>query len=324
MDRTSKTQAGRDASTTEGEAMVINEELLERRDALLGAEPKLRGRALADRLGVSEAQILMLECGHSAFILRPEWPEIIDKVSSLGTVMAFTRNEWILHEKIGRYGGVSMNDSGNAVVVGEEINLRMFFDQWRFGFAVQEGILKSLQFFDRSGSAVHKIYLLDDSDPRAFDRLVQAYEWRPADLPLAIERHPRIDGGPTLDSATYVESFWSDWDSQRDLHAFSALLMRYGLKRSHAFRLAGDKRARQLPARMFERSLKMAAERQAPIVVQIESRGAVQMHAGTVTNVSGNGRWLNVIDPTFNLHLFEDAVAETWAVRLGGIAFSSV
>src|SRR5277367_3016894 len=137
----------------------------------------------------------------------------------------------------------------------------MFFDQWRFGFTVKEGILKSLQFFDSFGSAVHKVYLLDGSDPRAFDRLVEAYEWRPADLPPAIERHPRLSGCPTLDSATYVESFWSNWDSQCDLHGFGALLMRYGLSRSHAFRIAGDKRARELPARMFERSLKMAAER---------------------------------------------------------------
>src|SRR5271154_4536113 len=116
MDRIPKIPASRETSTTDGEAIVIKEELVDGRDALLAAEPTLRGRTLADRLGVSEAQILMLECGHSACILRPEWPEIIGKVSSLGTVMAFTRNEWILHEKIGRYGGVSMNDSGNAVV----------------------------------------------------------------------------------------------------------------------------------------------------------------------------------------------------------------
>lgn len=59
----------------------------------------------------------------------------------------------------------------------------------------------------------------------------------------------------------------------------------------------------------------MAAERAAPVVIQIENCGAIQMHAGTISNVSHSGRWLNVIDPTFNLHLFEEAVAETWAVN---------
>lgn len=59
----------------------------------------------------------------------------------------------------------------------------------------------------------------------------------------------------------------------------------------------------------------MTAERAAPVVIQIENQGAIQMHAGTVSNVGTNGRWLNVIDPAFNLHLFEEAVAETWAVN---------
>lgn len=298
-----------------GEGARKNQELISRRDALLALEPSLRGRALADRLAVSEPQILMLECGTSTRLLRPEWLQLIREVSRLGTVMAFTRNEWVLHEKIGRYGEVSVNDARRALVVGEEINLRLFFDQWQFGFAVREGILDSLQFFDRFGSAVHKIYLLDDSDSKAFDRLVNAYECRPADSAFRVERQPMVRGDLALDFAAGIESFWSNWDSMRDFHDFGSLLPRYGLKLGHAFRLAGDKRARPLPARIFGRSLEMAAERAAPIVVQVESRGAVQMHAGTVTNVRRNACWLNVIDPTFNLHLFEDAIAQTWVVN---------
>lgn len=116
MDRIPKIQAGRDASTTEGEAVVINRELIDHRGALLVAEPKLRGRALAQRLGVSEAQLLLLERGCSSH-LRSAWPAIIGKLRSLGTVMAFTRNECVLHEKIGSYGEVILNGSGTALVI---------------------------------------------------------------------------------------------------------------------------------------------------------------------------------------------------------------
>jgi putative hemin transport protein len=315
MDDTPKLQTGGDDSIADAEALAINEELIERRDALLAAEPKLRGRALAIRLGVSEVQILMLDGGRSTRLLRPEWHEIIRRVCGLGTVMAFTRNEWILHEKIGRYSDLALHDSGKAMVVGEEINLRLSFDQWRFGFAVKEGILMSLQFFDRFGSAVHKVYLLNDSDPKAFARLVGAYQCRPGDFPFVIETPPPVPVQHHPDFAIDIESFWSDWDSQCDPHEFGNLLAGYGLRHIQAFRLAGDKRARQLPARVFARSLEMAAERAAPVVIQIENRGAIQMHAGTISNVSRGGRWLNVIDPAFNLHLFEEAVAESWAVN---------
>lgn len=315
MDRVPKIQTDRNASASESEAIATSEELIERRDSLLAAEPKLRGRALALRLGVSEAQLLLLDCGRSTHRLRSEWLEIIRGISGLGTVMAFTRNEWILHEKIGRYSDLSLHASGKAMVVGEEIYLRLSFDQWRFGFAVKEGILRSLQFFDRFGSAVHKVYLLDDSDPKAFDSLVHAYACRPDDIRVVIETPPPVPVQHHLGFAIDIESFWSDWDSQGDLHEVGNLLARYGLRHVHAFRLAGDKRARQLPTRAFARSLEMAAERATPLVIQIENRGVIQMHAGTISNVSRSGRWLNIIDPTFNLHLFEEAVAETWVVN---------
>src|ERR1700728_3311372 len=304
MEHSSKSQA---AFTVTDEAA----ELIKRRDVLLASEPRLRGRALADRLGVSEAQILMLERGRSACLLRSEWPEILGKVHLLGTVMAFTRNDSVLHQKIGRYGEVIL-ENGRALVVGEEINLRPFFERWRYGFAVREGILKSLQFCDRFGKAVHKIYLLDDSDSRAFDELVESFECKRHEIAPAVERRPNIIG-KRLDFAIDIESFWSEWDAQRDLHEFTRLLKRRALRHIHAFRLAGDERARQLSAKTFGRAVEMAAERTVPIVVQIENEGAVQIHAGPLTNVTRNRRWLNVIDPTFNFHLFEEAIVETWA-----------
>ncbi len=53
-------------------------------------------------------------------------------------------------------------------VVGPDIDLRLFMDHWEFGFAVtdetEEGPRRSLQFFDRDGTAVHKIYLTAESD----------------------------------------------------------------------------------------------------------------------------------------------------------------
>src|ERR1700677_4690731 len=92
-----------------------------RRDTLLASQPDLRGRALAERLGICEAQLLFIDQGRSARLLEPAWPAILERVSSLGTVMAFTRNECAIHGKIGRYGEVT-SENGIALVVGEEIN----------------------------------------------------------------------------------------------------------------------------------------------------------------------------------------------------------
>lgn len=72
-----------------------------------------------------------------------------------------------------------------------------------------------------------------------------------------------------------------------------------------AFRLAGKQRASCPAAQTFGCALKLAAFHKTPIVVQIESRGVVQMHAGVVSNVSRSGSWLNVIDATFNFHFVQ-------------------
>ena len=48
---------------------------------------------------------------------------------------------------------------------------------------------------------------------------------------------------------------------------------------------------------------------------QLANRGIVQIHTGPLKNVAPMGPWLNVMDPTFHLHLRADHIAEAWAVR---------
>ena len=50
-----------------------------------------------------------------------------------------------------------------GLFVNPDIDLRLFMAHWKFSFAVTEdtksGLRKSLQFFDKSGAALHKIYI---------------------------------------------------------------------------------------------------------------------------------------------------------------------
>jgi len=52
--------------------------------------------------------------------------------------MALTRNAAIVHERKGRYDNVEvMNEHGKmGLVVNNDIDLRIFFINWHFGFAV--------------------------------------------------------------------------------------------------------------------------------------------------------------------------------------------
>ena len=81
--------------------------LLERRKAILAEEPKLRARNLAEKLGISEAELVALGSAQATVTrLRPEWTAIIGAVGGLGRVMALTRNESVVHERKGVYGAL--------------------------------------------------------------------------------------------------------------------------------------------------------------------------------------------------------------------------
>jgi putative hemin transport protein len=52
-----------------------------------------------------------------------------------------------------------------------------------------------------------------------------------------------------------------------------------------------------------------------PIMCFVANDGIVQIHSGPIVSVKEMGPWINVMDPTFHLHLRQDHIAEAWAVR---------
>lgn len=287
-------------------------DLKARRDALLVEAPKLRARDLANRLGISEAELVALgAAGTRTTRLAADWPGIIAAIGSLGRVMALTRNESCVHERKGIYGKLE----GNAhvgLIVGEDIDLRIFFQHWQFGFAVTEGEKRSLQFFDGHGRAIHKIYLTADSNIEAYEQLVR--DW--ADDEMEMTMLPSIARPAALpDYAIDVAGFQAAWDNLRDTHQFFGLLNKFKLERVQALRLAGEARAARVGAATLRDALGAATETQTPIMVFVGNPGIIQIHTGPITNLKTMGLWFNVLDPDFNLHLREDQIASAWIVR---------
>ena len=93
-------------------------------------------------------------------------------VSELGEVMALTRNQSAVHERVGTYGEYRSGLHA-SMVLGKEIDLRIFAKHWVHGFAVEteteQGVQRSLQVFDAAGDAVHKIFLRTTSTLSKWD-----------------------------------------------------------------------------------------------------------------------------------------------------------
>ena len=155
--------------------------LKERWAQFRAANPKTRIRDAALQLGVSEAELLATDYGKTITRLTDNFPELLQELHTLGRIMALTRNEEIVHERKGEYKNVEVMDGHGkmGLVLGDDIDLRIFFSNWHFGFAVisenPRGLMRSFQFFDIDGTAVHKVFLTNESDLAAYENLVEKY-----------------------------------------------------------------------------------------------------------------------------------------------------
>ncbi|MEO6918869.1 MAG: ChuX/HutX family heme-like substrate-binding protein [Collimonas sp.] len=283
-------------------------------------EKKLRNRDAAAAIGISEGEAMAACVGFEAIRLLPRFVELFEEVPLLGAVLALTRNDSVVHEKDGAYQKMSHNGEV-GLALGEVIDLRIFYKQWRFACAVIEEVTrgpetslqKSLQFYDLHGAAVHKVFLREHSDHAAFDALVA--RWRdPQQLPgMTTEPLPpaTID---TDDAEIDIDGFRSAWENMTDTHQFFGLLRDFGVSRTQALRLAPPQFVRQVDNSAVRQILEQAVASALPIMVFVGNRGMIQIHSGAVSNVKVMGPWLNVLDSGFNLHLREDMIVSSWLV----------
>lgn len=288
--------------------------LKEKWEALKTGNPHLRIRNAAQELGVSEAELLATNVGEGVTVLKPEFAALLQEIEKLGKVMALTRNDECVHERKGIYHNPDFSNSHGQVFVGEDIDLRIFLNSWKFGFAVVEGDRKSFQFFGKDGLALHKIYLTNKSNEAEFDALTEQYK--------AEEQSPEIITEPIAekpaekpDTEIDISGFQQAWKDLKDTHDFFSMTRKFGVSRTQALRLAPAGYAEKIDNSKVVNLLEDASEKHVPIMVFVGNRGIIQIHTGEVKKTLWHQQWFNVMDPDFNLHLDTTKIAETWITK---------
>lgn len=278
--------------------------------------PKMRERDLATQLGVSEADLVAAHVGEGVRRTEPRVSEVLLGLEALGEVMALTRNESAVHEKIGVYDKVVPGQRA-MMLLGADIDLRIFPDAWAHGFAVEkndgETVRRSLQFFDKAGDAVHKIHLRPASNVAAYEELVSRLI--SADQSQAIETMPVEKTGFDESEAGSSDELRERWSTMTDVHQFFGMLRSLKLNRRQALDMIGEDYAWRLGADALNAMFLHAAQQEIPIMCFVGNHGCIQIHSGPVANIKTMGPWINVLDETFHLHLRADHVHELWGVR---------
>ncbi|MBU2571205.1 MAG: hemin-degrading factor [Gammaproteobacteria bacterium] len=278
----------------------VSPEALKRRwDELRENRPQLRIREAASVLEVSEAELLATGCGENVTRLEAGWPVLLDEVDSLGPVMALTRNDNAVHEKTGFYLNIRLTDTGGRIQ-GENIDLFLDFRHWHSAFAVTEqtrqGARDSLQFFDRDGTAVHKIYMTENRCIPAYRTLIERYRSEDQSQRQHVEPPLRnIDSVAVVDGNERLGQAWHE-----HLIACGAV----------PYQSTEPLQTGRLQPSSFRRFMEKASESGAGLTVLVGNDGALQVHTGPIEKLMITGTWFNVLDDGFNLHLKEDALAE--------------
>jgi putative hemin transport protein len=296
--------------------------LQQKRDQIKAENPKLRNRNLAERLDISELELLNLDLGEHITRLEGDWKQLLIDLKAIGYVMALTRNEHAVHERKGVYENIEFygGHMNVGVAVNPDIDLRFFMNEWKYALAVvmprEKGqTLYSFQFFSERGEAVHKVFSTPQSAIDPYYEIVSRYkaeDQRPALLGILPPVEVKTE---TPDDEIDVEGFREAWRSLKDTHHFFGMLRKYGVSRTQALRLAPEGMTTQVDNKAVERMLTLSAERGVSIMCFLHSKGCVQIHTGPVKNLKWFGDWYNVLDPKFNLHLNMDSVASSWVVK---------
>ena len=215
--------------------------LLARAEAVKASQPNLRARALAAELGVSEAELLDARVGGDVVRLVPDMKVLLEEIPASGRIMTLTRNEAAVHERRGTYNKGKVHGHV-GLVVGKDIDLRLFPSHWHCGYRVVvtagPRTLDSMQFFDRHGVAVQKIYAEGKTDKAAWNALVETLthaDQTPGQLTVEPAPSPPSAAIPSdFDRTAFLE----DWSKLRDTHHFYGLLRKNSLVPGAAFQAA--------------------------------------------------------------------------------------
>ncbi|KAA2240809.1 hemin-degrading factor [Chitinophaga agrisoli] len=278
--------------------------------------PRTRIRDAARELQTSEGELVAACTGATVLHLRNDFPALLQRMPPLGKLMVLTRNESCVIERKGVFEDVRTESRHVGVVVGPDIDLRMFFSRWVYGFAVLDdetlGFKRSLQVFDAQGGAVIKIYAVPETDLAAWDRLVQDFtaSTQPDTIHLIPAPAPAVYA-KEIDQAAFL----ADWAALQDTHDFFPLLSKYKAARLHALETAAGRFTRRVPSNAVKTLLEQAAATGLEIMVFVSNPGNIEIHTGPVHKIVEIPGWINVMDPDFNLHLKTDDIGQCWAVE---------
>lgn len=278
--------------------------------------PKVRIREAAHQLDTSEGALVGAFVGAGVTRLKADFRALVKRMPEVGKVMVLTRNESCVIERKGVFEKVDVDNPHVGIVLGADIDLRMFMNKWVHGFALVDNEVSSfktsIQVFDAQGVAVVKFYPTDATNLPAWQQLVADF--------TADEQHGEIPEAAPGRKAEYAETvdkaaFLDEWAELKDTHDFFPLIMKHKVSRTQALQLAEGRFARKTSNDAVKQLLEQASASGLEIMIFVGNHGNIEIHTGPVNKILEIPGWINVMDPDLNIHLKLENISQSWIVE---------
>jgi putative hemin transport protein len=286
-------------------------------------KPQTRPYDACKQLGISEAQLIASRIDGET-ILRLDATEvenIFARLHELEEVTCITRNDACVHERKGKYTNVSFFNAGPTrmgLAVNPDIDTRLFMTNWGKVFAVAENargsVRKSIQFFGNDGLALHKVYLNNNSNEQAYEKIILDFASTNQSFNETTTQKQKANGARN-DSEVDIKAFEAELTNLKDTHDYFILLRKHNIGREQAYRLASAQFAYKVANDSARKILELARDTNLEIMVFVGNYGALQIHTGAVNKLVEMEGYYNVLDPNFNLHLDESKVASSYVSK---------
>ncbi len=243
--------------------------------------PAKYARDLAHDLAISEAELTFARVGHDAVRLNDDARAILSALETVGETKCICRNDYAVHEQLGSFTNLKIGEHAGLVLNPRALDLRLFITQWASAFALREqsphGERQSIQFFDRQGDALLKVYATANTVRSAWDDLLATFT-ATASLPLNLKPEEKPHYATDSDAATLDRA----WRAMTDVHQFFGLLKKNNITRQQAFRLVGDDLACLVSNEALPQLLDTVVAQGNEIMIFVGNRGCTQIFTGAL------------------------------------------
>jgi len=104
------------------------------------SNPGKYARDLAEILNISEAELIHLRVSHDADRLNTDTRSVLAALENVGVTKSITRNDYAVHEQIGRYENQHLNGHAGLILNPRALDLRLFLQHWLHIFCLTEQI----------------------------------------------------------------------------------------------------------------------------------------------------------------------------------------